>query len=261
MPMRVADRWWERRNFENGITQLWEPHVHPLVRCNVWHVRGRDRDLVVDTGIGVASVAQEIEHLSDRPVTAVATHIHWDHVGCLHEFEERLMHSSEAHRMNPYEEFAAIRRSDFDPAVLAYFDRIGYEIEGDALIDALPSANFDLDAYRIPSTTPTRRVEEGDAIDLGDRRFEVWHLPGHSPGSIGLWEAATRTLFSGDAIYDGPLIDVLEDSSVPDYLETMKRLRDVPAEIVHGGHDASFGREKMIAIADAYLADRSESRK
>ena len=76
-----------------------------------------------------------------------------------------------------------------------------------------------------------------------------------------LWEASTRTLFSGDAIYDGPLIDVLEDSSVPDYLETMKRLRDVPAEIVHGGHDASFGREKMIAIADAYLADRSESRK
>jgi glyoxylase-like metal-dependent hydrolase (beta-lactamase superfamily II) len=257
MPMQIADRWWERRIFSNGITQLWEPHVHPLVRCNVWHVRGRDRDLVIDTGMGVASVAKEIQDLSDRPVTALATHIHWDHVGGLHEFEERLMHVSEAHRMNPYEEFSAIRRSDFDPGVLAFFSQLGYEIEGEALIDALPHADFDLDAYRIPSTTPTRQVDEGDAIDLGDRRFEVWHLPGHSPGSIGLWEEATRTLFSGDAIYDGPLIDVLEDSSVPDYLETMKRLRDVPAETVHGGHEESFGRAKMIAIADAYLADRS----
>jgi glyoxylase-like metal-dependent hydrolase (beta-lactamase superfamily II) len=255
--MRIADRWWERRVFSDGITQLWEPHVHPLVRCNVWHVRGRDRDLVIDTGMGVASVAKEIQDLSDRPVTALATHIHWDHVGGLHEFEERLMHVSEAHRMNPYEEFSAIRRSDFDPGVLAFFSQLGYEIEGEALIDALPHADFDLDAYRIPSTTPTRQVDEGDTIDLGDRRFEVWHLPGHSPGSIGLWEEATRTLFSGDAIYDGPLIDVLEDSSVPDYLETMKRLRDVPAETVHGGHEGSFGREKMIAIADAYLADRS----
>jgi glyoxylase-like metal-dependent hydrolase (beta-lactamase superfamily II) len=254
--VRVADRWWEKRSFSDGITQLWEPHVHPLVRCNVWHVRGRDRDLVVDTGMGVASVALAIEELSDRPVTAVATHIHWDHVGCLHEFEERVMHSAEAHRMDPYEEFFAIRRSDFDPGVLAFFDQLGYSIEGEALIDALPSKGYDLDAYHIPSTQPTRVVEDGDAIDLGDRRFEFLHLPGHSPGSLGLWEDSTRTLFSGDAIYDGSLIDVLEDSSVPDYIETMKRLRDVPAKIVHGGHEESFGRARLVEIADAYLASR-----
>jgi len=43
-------------------------------------------------------------------------------------------------------------------------------------------------------------VRDGDIIDLGDRAFEVLHLPGHSPGSIALFEAATKTLFSGDAI-------------------------------------------------------------
>jgi glyoxylase-like metal-dependent hydrolase (beta-lactamase superfamily II) len=84
--MRIADRWFERRTFEDDVTRLWEPHVHPLVRCNVWHVRGRDRDLVVDTGVGVASVKDELRDLIDKPVVALATHIHWDHVGCLHEF-------------------------------------------------------------------------------------------------------------------------------------------------------------------------------
>ena len=46
-------------------------------------------------------------------------------------------------------------------------------------------------------------------VDIGNRHFEVLHLPGHSPGSIGLWEEASGTLFSGDAVYDGPLLDEL----------------------------------------------------
>ena len=57
-------------------------------------------------------------------------------------------------------------------------------------------------------------VEEGDIVDIGNRHFEVLHLPGHSPGSIGLWEASTGTLFSGDALYDGPLLDQLPTSGL-----------------------------------------------
>lgn len=257
--MKVADRWWERRTFSDGITRLWEPHVHPLVRCNVWHVQGRDRDLVVDTGMGVSSVSRAIQDLVDKPVVAVATHIHWDHVGCLHEFGERVMHDIEADRMNPYDEFSAIRTRDFPFFVRLYlkrfFKRQGQPL-GSALIDALPEEGYDLDAYRIVPTEPTRRVNEGDVIDLGDRRFEIWHLPGHSPGSMGLWEQASRTLFAGDAIYDGELVDMLEDSSVADYCLTMKRLCDVPAHIVHGGHEESFGRDRMVEIARGYLERR-----
>ena len=256
MKLRVADRWFERETFAHGVTHLWEPHVHPLVRCNVFHVRGRDRDLIVDTGMGVASLRDEIADLVDKPLVALATHIHWDHVGSLHEFDERVMHRAEAGRMNPYDEFATIFRDDFPAPILEYLAKTGYAMEQDALIDALPHADYDLASYGIVPTTPTREVDEGDGINLGDRHFEVLHLPGHSPGSTGLWEASTRTLFSGDAIYDGPLIDTLPDSCVLDYIATMKRLRDVPADIVHGGHEPSFGRDRLIELADAYLAAR-----
>jgi glyoxylase-like metal-dependent hydrolase (beta-lactamase superfamily II) len=67
---------------------------------------------------------------------------------------------------------------------------------------------------------------------------------------------ATGTLFSGDAIYDGPLLDDLPDSDVAAYLSTMRRLRELPVRVVHGGHDPSFGRDRMIEIADAYIAQR-----
>ena len=102
-----------------------------------------------------------------------------------------------------------------------------------------------------------RLIGEGDFVDLGNRAFEVLHLPGHSPGSIALWEAASGTLFSGDAIYDGALLDQIPGSDIPAYIRSMERLRDLPARIVHAGHDPSFGRDRLIELADAYLNRRS----
>jgi glyoxylase-like metal-dependent hydrolase (beta-lactamase superfamily II) len=99
-------------------------------------------------------------------------------------------------------------------------------------------------------------IEEGDVLDLGDRRFEVLHLPGHSPGGIGLWEAATGILFSGDTVYDGPLLDTFEDADIAAYIRSMKRLRDLPVRVVHGGHEPSFGRDRLIELIDTYLAQR-----
>ena len=94
-------------------------------------------------------------------------------------------------------------------------------------------------------------------IDLGDRVFEVLHLPGHSPGSIGLWDKDSGTLFSGDAVYDGPLLDTLPDADIRAYIKTMQRLQTLPVNIVHAGHDPSFGRQRLLELAQGYLAYRS----
>ena len=122
-------------------------------------------------------------------------------------------------------------------------------------VDAVPPG-VALTSFRQQAVRSVRRVDEGDIIDLGDRTFEVLHLPGHSPGGIGLWEARTRTLFSGDVIYDGPLLDDIPGANVADYVRSMRRLRELPVEVVHGGHDPSFGRARLLEIVDAYLAAR-----
>jgi glyoxylase-like metal-dependent hydrolase (beta-lactamase superfamily II) len=100
------------------LTLLFEPHVQPLLRCNIWHLRGRDRDLLVDTGLGVAPLREEIADLIDKPIEALATHIHYDHVGGLHEFDSRLMHTLEAPRMTDYQEFAPLSTAEFPKEVL-----------------------------------------------------------------------------------------------------------------------------------------------
>jgi glyoxylase-like metal-dependent hydrolase (beta-lactamase superfamily II) len=255
MPVQIAERWFETRRVGDAITLLWEPHVVPLMRCNIWHVRGRDRDLMIDTGMGVASLREAAAHLLEKPVIAVATHTHSDHIGGHHEFEDCLVHRLEADALRRPSGRGTLRGAEFPPDYHAMLRKAGYTVDED-LITALPHAGYDLASYRLLPANPTRIVEEGDIVDTGDRHFEVLHLPGHSPGSIGLWETASGTLFSGDAIYDGPLLDELGHSNIADYVRTMRRLRELPVRVVHAGHDPSFGRDRLVVLVDAYLARR-----
>jgi glyoxylase-like metal-dependent hydrolase (beta-lactamase superfamily II) len=255
MPLQIADRWFETRRIDDDITLLWEPHVIPLMRCNIWHVRGRDRDLLIDTGMGISSLKDATRHLIDKAVIAVATHTHADHVGSHYEFDDCLVHRLEADGLRQPSANNTLIADDFDPGELRKLRIAGYEIEGE-LITALPHAGYDMRSYRVRPARPTRIVGEGDIVDTGDRRFEILHLPGHSSGSIGLWEATTGILFSGDAIYDGPLLDELHHSSIADYIRTMRRLRALPVRVVHAGHDPSFGRDRLIKLVDAYLRRR-----
>ena len=252
--LKLADKWYERKSISDDVTLVYEPHVHPFLRCNIWHVRGRDRDLLIDTGLGVASLKDAIADLVDKPLTALATHIHYDHVGCLYEFDERILHRIEAPRMAQYRDNpSSLKTGAFLTRYRTNYPTDEYD---EYLLNARPGEAFDIDNYRVRSTQVTREVDEGDVVDLGNRQFEVIHLPGHSPGSIGLWEAAAGTFFSGDALYDGTLLDEMPDSSIPDYIRTMKRIRELPVSVVHAGHEPSFGRQRMIELVDEYLAWR-----
>lgn len=65
-------------------------------RCNIWHLRGRERDLLVDSGWGVVSMRRHIPLVTERPLVAVASHTHFDHIAGHHEFAERWVHRAEA---------------------------------------------------------------------------------------------------------------------------------------------------------------------
>jgi glyoxylase-like metal-dependent hydrolase (beta-lactamase superfamily II) len=251
---KPAALWFERRRL-GDVTLLWEAHVHPLLRCNIWHVHGRDADLLLDTGLGVASLRTAAADLFGSRLIAVATHTHADHGGGMHEFSERWVHAAEADMARSACYHVPLDLESWSPERRAAIARSGYRIEG-GLLTAVPISGYSVANHRLRGFEPTRLLQEGDVVDLGNRAFEVLHLPGHSPGSIGLYEHATQTLFSGDAIYDGPLLDNLPDSDVAASRRTMERLLLLPVSIVHAGHDPSFGRERLQSLARSYLDAR-----
>lgn len=44
-------------------------------------LNGAERSLLIDTGLGICNISEIVKKQTDRPVTAVATHVHWDHIG------------------------------------------------------------------------------------------------------------------------------------------------------------------------------------
>lgn len=233
--------WYSVERMANDVSLISEPFIKEFYRCNCWHVRGRDRDMLIDSGMGVVSLREWVPLVTERKLTAVASHTHFDHIGCHHEFTDRVIHEAEADILANPTNAATLA----DPYVK------------DDIFDALPPLPYQSTTYTLKSAPASRTVTDGDIIDLGDRHFEVIHTPGHSPGGIALWEAATETLFSGDVVYDGPLIEDTYHSNQEHYYNSMVRLYNLPVRVVHGGHFPSYDGVRHRTIIKAWLDKKS----
>ncbi|MDX8464202.1 MBL fold metallo-hydrolase [Mesorhizobium sp. VK23B] len=242
LPVIEAPDWYETIRMGEDITLIHEPWIKPFFRCNIWHVRGRDRDLLFDTGLGHFSLRRHVPLVTERQLACVASHTHFDHIGCHHEFPDRCVHSAEA-------EILADPRNEWTVA-----DRYAT----DDMFDRMPEG-WDTARYRILPAPADRLLEHGDVVDLGDRAFEVIHAPGHSPGGIALYEKKTGILLSGDIVYDGPLIDDVYHSDIDEYVETLLAMRDIDVSVVHGGHFPSFGKVRYRQLIDEYLAHKRKA--
>lgn len=237
--MTLNGQWFERELISQTITRIWEPFVHPFFRANIFHVRGRDANLVIDFGTGLKSLRNILEVDPGKPIIAVATHVHVDHVGSFFEFDYRLGHRKEA------DAFASM--SD-DQTLADYF-----RAQEEAVV-CDPSPQWCPADYMIRPAALSEVLDEGARVELGDRSFSILHLPGHSPGSIGLFDEHDGTFFAGDAIYEGTLVDDLPGCDKQQYRGSMSRLLELDVAVVHGGHGAAISKGRMRAIALDYLA-------
>ena len=92
----------------------------------------------------------------------------------------------------------------------------------------------------------TRPLRDGERLEFRDRTLEVLHRPGHSPSDTVFWDEERRILIAADHlikhISSNPLITRPLDGSgertqaLVIYLESMRKTREMPAEIVLSGH-------------------------
>ena len=118
------------------------------------------------------------------------THVHWDHIGGHKLFGEIFVHEKEVDWLRN--------------GIPASIDSVKQEI----LKKESPSellGNFDIDNYTVYTGNPTRILKDLDIIDIGSRKIQVIHTPGHSPGHICFYEKERGCLYTGDLIYSGTL--------------------------------------------------------
>ena len=247
----VAD-WFRLRDVAPGLTQIDEPYAHEFVRGNIWWRRGRDRDLLVDTGLGVASLREALrsaaaaEGRAWREPIVVLTHGHIDHAGGAAEFSDVRAHPGDvpaAVTSLHGPTFARLLGLEPDPS-----------LPDGMLVSASPRAGWDPAHHDVGEITVVA-AEAGEVIDLGDRRYEVLHLPGHTHGSIALLDRTNRELFSGDVVYDDELLDDLHESDALAYRGSMDLLAGLDIDVVRPGHGSSFDRYVLRRIIRAYVSE------
>lgn len=251
--MRVVgeESWFRVTPLGEGVTLVEEPYAGELLSANLWHVRGRDRDLVLDAGLGVVALRTALPWLFEHDPVLVLSHAHLDHMGGAHEFDDVRVHSAELDEVRaPGPSSLRTRRL---LSLLGLDAEAEEAADDDVLLDALPTEAYDLDAYRLAAAPAATALHDGDVVDLGDRRFEVLHLPGHTPGSLNLLDADAGVLLTGDVVYEGGLIDSCTGSDPAAYAATMRRLLDVDIDRALPGHGPVLDRAQLRAIADDYL--------
>lgn len=233
---------------EFGVRRIKEPHVPESRGGSLWLVEGSERCLLVETGVGVALLRPFIETITSKPVMAFASVGYYDHAGGLYQFDERLIHANDAHRISQPTRLNTVAEYYFDEA-----------------FTALPYADFDPKNYVMPASEPTRLLTDGDIIDLGDRKFRVLHLPGVTAGACGLFEEESGVLFTGEAfvwgpnhVYDGEPVERSDDADLTAFRNSIGRLAQLPATAVYPGHRARSDGKTMKAVIADYLKTAHE---
>ena len=196
---------------------------------------GSERALLIDTGLGVCNIYEQVRRLTDKPVTAVATHIHWDHIGGHKYFPEFYAHEAELDWLN----------GKFPLPLQAVKNMVADRCE-------LPE-DFCFDGYAIFQGKPGRLLDDGDTIDLGGRTIQVLHTPGHSPGHLCFWEDEKGYLYSGDLVYEGTLFANYPSTDPQGYLTSLEKIAVLPIkQLFPGHHSLNISPELVVKMRDAF---------
>lgn len=240
--------WYETEQLENGVIAIGEPHHVEEVYCYL--IQGKNRDLLIDTGMGIKPLKPVIERFTNMSSLIVAnSHWHFDHIGGNKEFDHVLVPD------NKYE-VGMISRG-WNKEQLSRYGFIGGFWHGEP--DKADIGNFFLTGYK--KVEPV--LKEGYQINLGNRMIRVLETPGHTPGGVSFFDETFGLLFTADILYEGPLYCFEEESDLASYYASLLKIKSLGngVKVIHPGHNYSSNEEYPNIVNEAIeLFERAMNR-
>ena len=232
--------WFEVYRLTEDTFAIYEPYQ--FQEAISYLVLGTDRAALVDTGNGIGDIKSVVSELTTLPVLVLLTHEHPDHFGGASAFDDVAI----------LDEPSAIERIEAGVPN----DRARGSVTGDQVWKPLP-AGVNPETFHVPGVVPTRRLTDGEIVDLGERTLEVIATPGHSKGSVCYLDREERLLFTGDHFYPGPLYAFGSGVDLETYLASNDRLASRVGEYDHvlSGHNEPWVAAAVIPrVSEAFRA-------
>ncbi|MFX0209776.1 MAG: MBL fold metallo-hydrolase [Candidatus Hodarchaeota archaeon] len=204
------------RQIAHGITWM----LGQGLDCNVFIIESKGESLMIDSGLGgrmnfgfgdqKGSIEILEEAIVRRKITQILlTHGHIDHVGGIMALQSKLD-----------------------------LEVITSEIEAKHLKSGDSSYIEPFMGSKCRPIDISQDVFEGDVLNVGNFSFEVLHTPGHTHGSISLWDEKNQLLVSGDTVFpEGSFGRTdLHSGNSKDLLESLKRLSKLEIQVLLPGH-------------------------
>ena len=189
------------QTFAIGEPRYWQKNYNYLIV-------GDSRALLFDTGPGVRDISKVTRSLTQLPVTVISSHPHYDHIGNNFRFDH----------------VAWVRV----PSIVSEVTEDGFQ----------PTFSRGFTVRAIPPFKISEWYQPEQEIDLGQRRLQIFHVPGHEKGSFALLNADRQQLFTGDFIYPGWLVAFAPTSDLRQYLRSVRYLisHTSGSETIYGAH-------------------------
>src|SRR5262245_37521754 len=195
---------------------------------NVYLIDGGSEYVIIDVGFedtinDVVELIRQMDFSLSACKMIIATHADADHIQGINRARDLLKAKVAAHPLSvkplesgdPIMTFARIEAQDID----------------------IPTPRCKVDLI----------LNDGDVIQVGDQRLEVWHTPGHTPGQLSF--KLNDLLFVGDNIYKDSCVGVIDahhGSSIPDFLKSLERIRKDDAKFLLPSHGPVLRRDNRI---------------
>lgn len=154
--------------------------VNSLTGEFLYLIKGENKALLIDTCLGVGDLRRFVENLTDKPMIVVLSHGHVDHAMGAPEFDQVYMNLADK---EIFREHKALEiRKNYIQMVLA---------------DNMPSIE---ESDYVPPVEPHfNELKDGMVFDLGGINIEIFETPGHTPGSIAVYNK--EKVFVNNAIF------------------------------------------------------------
>ncbi len=199
-----------------------------LLGCNVYLVFDQEEWILIDIGyqdtvVEIVELIRQLDFPLSRCRTLLATHADVDHSQGLAKAKQLLKTTVTAHPLAA----EVLERGD-RIVTFAEIDAQGIHME-------------------MPPVQVEHHIQEGDQVKVGSLDLEVWNTPGHTSGHLAF--RLGKLLFSADNIYrDGCVgaIDAHHGSNLPDFIESLKRIRTSDVEWLLPSHGPIFRKDNAL---------------